>query len=77
MTFEGTHGHPIRMKAREVIKALEADGWVEARSKGSHRQFRHSFKLGLVTVAVHGGRDLKPRDIASIERQAALKLRKD
>jgi predicted RNA binding protein YcfA (HicA-like mRNA interferase family) len=65
------------MTPRQVIKALEADGWTEARSKGSHGQFRHPVKPGLVTVAVHGGRDLKPRDIASIERQAALKLRKD
>ena len=60
------------MKPREVIRALEADGWAEVRSKGSHRQFRHSSKPGLVTVAVHGNRDL-----ASIERQSGVKLRRD
>lgn len=65
------------MNARELIRALEADGWREVRSEGSHRQFRHPAKPGLVTVAVHGGRDLTRRDIASIERQAGLKLRKD
>jgi predicted RNA binding protein YcfA (HicA-like mRNA interferase family) len=63
------------MKAREVIRVLEADGWREVRSRGSHRQFRHPTKPGLVTIAVHGGRDLKMRDLASIERQSGVKLR--
>jgi predicted RNA binding protein YcfA (HicA-like mRNA interferase family) len=38
------------MKARDVIRALEADGRSEARSKGSHRHFRHPTKPGTVTV---------------------------
>ncbi|HEX5325688.1 MAG TPA: type II toxin-antitoxin system HicA family toxin [Acetobacteraceae bacterium] len=65
------------MKPRDVIRALEADGWAEVRSRGSHRQFRHPSKPGLVTVAVHGNRDLMPRDVASIERQSGMKLRKE
>jgi predicted RNA binding protein YcfA (HicA-like mRNA interferase family) len=73
----GFCAHSVRMKARDVIRALEADGWREARSKGSHRHFRHPTKPGTVTVAVHGGSDLKRQDIASIERLAGLKLRKD
>ena len=43
--------------AQAAFKALEADGWLEVRSKGSHRQFRHPTKPGRVTVAVHAGRD--------------------
>jgi predicted RNA binding protein YcfA (HicA-like mRNA interferase family) len=73
----GIRVYSVRMKARDVIRALEADGWREERSKGSNRHFRHSTKPGTVTVAVHGGSDLKRQDIASIERQAGLKLRKD
>lgn len=65
------------MKPRDIIRVLEADGWREARSKGSHRQFRHPTKPGLVTVAVHGSRDVPQRDLASIERQSGVKLRKD
>ncbi|MEH1860628.1 MAG: type II toxin-antitoxin system HicA family toxin [Nostoc sp.] len=38
------------MKVREVIKRLEADGWYLARTKGSHRQFKHPDKPGTVTV---------------------------
>ncbi|HWD59607.1 MAG TPA: type II toxin-antitoxin system HicA family toxin [Stellaceae bacterium] len=63
------------MTAREIIRRLEADGWREVRSRGSHRQFRHPTKTGLVTIAVHGNRDLKIRDLASIERQSGIKLR--
>ena len=64
------------MTPREVIQVLEADGWRQVRSKGSHRQFRHPTKPGLVTVAVHGNRDLKVRDLASIERQSGVRLRR-
>jgi predicted RNA binding protein YcfA (HicA-like mRNA interferase family) len=64
------------MNARDVITALEADGWTEVASKGSHRQFRHPTKKGRVTVAVHGGRDLDIRDIKSIEKQSGLTLRR-
>jgi len=64
------------MTPREVIQVLEADGWRQVRSKGSHRQFRHPTKPGLVTVAVHGNRDLKVRDLASIERPSGTRLRR-
>jgi predicted RNA binding protein YcfA (HicA-like mRNA interferase family) len=49
--------------------------WRQVRSRGAHRQFKHPTKAGLVTVAEHGSRDLKARDLASIERQSGLKLR--
>ncbi len=62
------------MNARDVIRRLEADGWREVRSKGSHRQFKHPTRLGKVTVPVHGGRDLRPDVIRSIERQSGVKL---
>ncbi len=63
------------MNARQVLQALGADGWVEVRSKGSHRQLKHPSKPGLMTLPMHGSRDLKPGTLASIERQAGLKLR--
>ena len=62
------------MKAREVIRALEADGWYQVGQKGLHRQFRHPTKSGRVTVAIHSGRDLTLRDVKSIERQSGLKV---
>ena len=41
------------MKTKEIIKLIEEDGWFEVRQKGSHRQFKHSSKKGLVTIPVH------------------------
>jgi len=38
------------MKVRDVIRLIEADGWRLARTRGSHRQYNHPVKPGLVTV---------------------------
>jgi predicted RNA binding protein YcfA (HicA-like mRNA interferase family) len=66
----------IHMNAREVLKLLKADGWTEVRSKGSHVQLKHPAKPGLVTLPMHGSKDIKPGTLASIEKQAGLKLRR-
>ena len=39
------------MKVSEVIKLIEGDGWYLVRVKGSHRQYKHPIKKGLVTIA--------------------------
>ena len=61
------------MKIRDVIKLLERDGWQLARQRGSHRQYRHDRKRGLVTVAGKPGADLAPGTLNSIFKQAGLK----
>jgi len=38
------------MKVRDILKKLEADGWYEARMKGSHRVLKHPEKSGIVVV---------------------------
>lgn len=60
------------VKVRDVIKALEADGWRFDRQRGSHRIFRHAHKPGTVTVAGKPSTDLPPGTLASIRRQAGL-----
>jgi len=62
------------MNSREVISALEADGWVEVTRRGSHAQFKHPTKPGRVTVP-HPKRDLPLGTLRSIERQSGLILR--
>ena len=62
------------MKSREVIAALNADGWVQVAQKGSHVQFKHPEKLGRVTVP-HPERDIPVGTLRSIEKQSGLKLR--
>ena len=61
------------MKVRDMLKKLSDDGWVLARTKGSHRQYKHPSKKGLVTVAGHPGDDLAPGTQNSILKQSGLK----
>jgi predicted RNA binding protein YcfA (HicA-like mRNA interferase family) len=61
------------MKVRELIRLLEKDGWYLARTRGSHRQFRHPTKLGTVTVAGKLGVDVPPGTLNSALKQAGLK----
>ena len=61
------------MKVREVLLLLADDGWVVARQKGSHRQFKHPRKRGLVTVAGKLSADLAPGTLNSILKQAGLR----
>jgi predicted RNase H-like HicB family nuclease/predicted RNA binding protein YcfA (HicA-like mRNA interferase family) len=48
------------MKVRDVVRMLLADGWFEARTRGSHRQFKHPKKSGLATVPGRPNDDLAP-----------------
>lgn len=61
------------MKVREILKLLDEDGWELARTRGSHRQFRHPVKKGLVTVSGKPGDDMAPGTLNSVLKQAGLK----
>ena len=61
------------MKVREVIQLLEARGWREMRSKGSHRHFRHPDRAELITVPGTEGKELAPGTLNAILKKAGLK----
>jgi len=61
------------MKVREAIKLIEEHGWYLARTRGSHRQYKHPEKRGLVTIAGKPGDELAPGTRNSILKQADLK----
>ena len=61
------------MKVREVIRLLESNGWYLAVTRGSHRQYRHAVKKGVVTVPGKPGDDLAPGTQNSILKQSGLK----
>ncbi len=61
------------MKVREIIKFIEQDGWYLARTRGSHRHFKHPKKPGVVTVAGHPAVDIPRGTLNSIWKQAGLK----
>lgn len=62
------------MSSDEVIGILQQHGWQHVRTKGSHWQFRHPDRPGLVTVP-HPNKDLPLGTVRSIERQSGLRLR--
>lgn len=63
----------IESKVREVIREIEEDGWYSVRTRGSHRQFKHDTKPGLVTVSGKLSDDLQRGTLHSIWRQAQLR----
>jgi predicted RNA binding protein YcfA (HicA-like mRNA interferase family) len=46
------------VKVRDVLKVIEDDGWYLVRTRGSHRQYKHPIKAGLVTLPGKPGDDL-------------------
>ena len=61
------------MTSREIIQILLADGWYLAHAKGSHQQYKHPSKPGVVTVP-HPRKDFPIGTLKSIERQAGVKF---
>ena len=61
------------VKVHELLTRLEADGWVQVRQKGSHRQFHHPTKPGTVTVAGKPSVEIPPGTLNNILKQAGLK----
>ncbi|HVC34182.1 MAG TPA: type II toxin-antitoxin system HicA family toxin [Chloroflexota bacterium] len=61
-----------RITVRELLRALRRDGWEDARQRGSHVQFAHPSKTGLVTVPLHTGKTIPPKILASILEPAEL-----
>ena len=61
------------MKVRDVIAMIEADGWYQVDTRGSHRQYKHPAKTGRVTIAGHPGDDIAAGTLNSILKQAKVK----
>jgi|TARA_B100001964_G_scaffold229125_1_gene281061 predicted RNA binding protein YcfA (HicA-like mRNA interferase family) len=61
------------VKIRDVLKLIEKDGWFLLRTKGSHKQYKHPIKKGLVTIPGKPNDELAPGTLNSIFRQAGLK----
>ncbi len=64
------------MKVRDIIKLIEEEGWELARTKGSHRQYKHPIKQGVVTIAGKPSMDVPKGTLNNILKQAGLKPEK-
>lgn len=60
------------MRSGQLIKELRAAGWVIDRVKGSHHQFKHPAKGGVVTVP-HPRKELGIGLVNAVRKQAGLK----
>ena len=58
------------MKVKDAIKKIEQDGWYLKRTKGSHRQFKHSNKSGTVTISGKLSKEVPIGTLKSIWKQA-------
>ncbi|MBV8267734.1 MAG: type II toxin-antitoxin system HicA family toxin [Planctomycetaceae bacterium] len=58
------------MKSRDLIRLIEADGWVVERVAGSHTQSRHPTKPGTGTIPAGGhlAKDIPPGTFSSPTR---------
>jgi predicted RNA binding protein YcfA (HicA-like mRNA interferase family) len=61
------------LKVRDVVQMIEADGWNQVRQRGSHRQFKHPSKPGIVTIAGKPGDDLATGTLNSVLREAGIR----
>ena len=59
---------------RDITSRVEQDGWYVARTSGSHKQYKHDEKKGLVTIAGHPNEDVLPKTLKSICKQAGIEL---
>jgi predicted RNA binding protein YcfA (HicA-like mRNA interferase family) len=62
------------VSGKAVIQALERDGFMVIRQRGSHIYLRKPAATTLVTVPIHGNRDLPAGTLRSILRQAGLSI---
>ncbi|MCD4823732.1 MAG: type II toxin-antitoxin system HicA family toxin [Phycisphaerae bacterium] len=61
------------MKYRQLIKLIEKNGWIKVRQRGSHAQFKHLAKKGLVTIPMKLNKDVPVGTLNSILKQAGMK----
>ena len=61
------------MKVNEVIRLITQDGWILVRTKGSHRQYKHPQKKGLVTISGRHSDEIDRGTLNSVLKQAGLK----
>jgi predicted RNA binding protein YcfA (HicA-like mRNA interferase family) len=59
------------VRSKDLIRLVEREGWVLRRVRGSHHQFKHPTKPGLVTIP-HPKKDMPQGTVKNILRQAGI-----
>ena len=63
------------MRSIDIVKLLEADGWVLRSVRGSHHVFQHPSKPGHITVP-HPKKDLGTKLVHKLLKLAGIRQRK-
>lgn len=64
------------VKVGELIRLLEENGWIQVRTRGSHRQYKNDSKAGTLTVAGKLSVEVPRGTLNAILKRAGLKKRK-
>ena len=64
------------LSGKELAKLLEEHGWRLARVKGSHHIFVKDGREEVISVPIHGSKDLKKGLIRSILKVAGIEIEK-
>jgi len=73
LTVSNRENYSSYVKVRDIVKVIEKDGWYWVRTKGSHHQYKHPTKPGLVTIPGTPGDDVATGTLNNILKQAGLK----
>lgn len=57
-----------------MCRLLEANGWVLQRIKGSHHIYSKPGERKIISIPVHGNKDLKPGLANRISRDSGVEL---
>ena len=62
------------VSGKHLCRVLERHGWVLHRIRGSHHVFAHPNYSAILTVPVHGNRDLKTGTLRALLKEAGLSV---
>lgn len=60
------------MMLPDLIRLIENDGWCRVRMRGSHRQYVHPQKPGVLTIRRQPADELSPGAVHSVHVQAGV-----
>ncbi len=60
------------VSGKQLCKVLEQHGWELKRVRGSHHVYAHPNRTGIVTIPIHGNRDLKAGTLHAIMKEAEI-----
>ena len=56
-----------------IVQLVEEDGWFLDRTRGSHRQYKHRFNCGVVTISGKLDDEVPKGTLNSILKQSGIK----